>query len=130
MPRISNKQKPEKRNIAGEGVGKKENAPQERNTAPRPVAGKPERTGGQKVENSINIAVLQKMTISELSSLGKKFEIKGISVKKKHELIFDILKSSSERNGLMFSEGVLEVLPDGFGFRSAVLSARLQRTKC
>ncbi|MBN1521793.1 MAG: transcription termination factor Rho [Candidatus Aureabacteria bacterium] len=64
----------------------------------------------------VNIARLQQMTMGELSKLAKEFDIKGISVKMKHELIFEILKSNSERDGLMFSEGVLEVLPDGFGF--------------
>ncbi|MFC2149438.1 transcription termination factor Rho [Candidatus Auribacterota bacterium] len=64
----------------------------------------------------MNVTKLQKMTMAELTKMGKELGIEYISSKKKHELIFDVLKANALKNGLMFGEGVLEVLPDGFGF--------------
>jgi len=64
----------------------------------------------------MDMVKLQQMTVSELSKLGKSLKIKGMGNMKKHELIFEILKAQSEKEGNMFSEGVLEILPDGFGF--------------
>lgn len=69
-------------------------------------------SGGYK----INITQLQKKTMTDLSKMGRELGIEAISSKKKHELIFEILKGNALKNGLMFGEGVLEVLPDGFGF--------------
>jgi len=64
----------------------------------------------------MDIVKLQKMTVSELNELAKELGLQGIGSLRKHELIFEILKSQAEKNGLMFGEGVLEILPDGFGF--------------
>lgn len=64
----------------------------------------------------LNITQLQRMTMAELTKVSKPFGIASISNLKKHELIFEILKANAARNGQMFGEGVLEVLPDGFGF--------------
>ena len=64
----------------------------------------------------MNIAELEKKTIAELHELAKEFEITGYSRMKKKELIFDLLKAETEQGGLIFGEGVLEILPDGYGF--------------
>jgi transcription termination factor Rho len=67
----------------------------------------------------LNIAELQRRNMSELASLGKELGVVGVSGLRKQELIFKILQAQTERNGLIFSEGVLETLPDGFGFLRA-----------
>jgi transcription termination factor Rho len=64
----------------------------------------------------MDMVKLQEMTVTELSKLGKNLKIKGMGNMKKHELIFEILKAQSVKEGNMFGEGVLEILPDGFGF--------------
>ena len=64
----------------------------------------------------MNIAELNKMKISELSKLAKQYKIQGISGLKKQELIFSLLQANIEESGKVYGEGVLEILPDGFGF--------------
>jgi len=59
---------------------------------------------------------LQKLTVSELHELARKENIEDFRGLKKQELIFKILKERIRQNGLMYGEGVLEVLPDGYGF--------------
>ncbi len=59
---------------------------------------------------------LQTMTVSELHDVAKKDNIQDFSALKKQDLIFKILKERIRQNGLMYGEGVLEVLPDGYGF--------------
>ena len=56
------------------------------------------------------------MKISELHQLGKKFNVGSTTGVKKQDLIFKILQAQAEKSGLMFGEGVLEILEDGFGF--------------
>ena len=65
---------------------------------------------------SLNIAKLKEMTITELTKLAKELGVNGISGLKKQDLIFKILQGQAEREGNMFGEGVLEILQDGFGF--------------
>ncbi len=64
----------------------------------------------------MNVAELHKMTVVELNKMVKKYKIEGAGGLRKQELIFRILQVQTEKNGLMFGEGVLETLPDGFGF--------------
>ncbi|MBN2020517.1 MAG: transcription termination factor Rho [Sedimentisphaerales bacterium] len=59
---------------------------------------------------------LQKLSVSELHEMAKKENIIEYTALKKQELIFRILKERIRQNGLMYGEGVLEVLPDGYGF--------------
>jgi len=59
---------------------------------------------------------LQKLTVAELHDIAKKDGITEYSALKKQDLIFRILKERIRQNGLMYGEGVLEVLPDGYGF--------------
>ncbi|MGD9110354.1 MAG: transcription termination factor Rho [Phycisphaerales bacterium] len=59
---------------------------------------------------------LQKLTVAELHEVAKKEGIMEYSALKKQDLIFKILKERIRQNGLLYGEGVLEVLPDGYGF--------------
>ena len=67
-------------------------------------------------QTDTKIAELQKLSMAELIELARSENIDGISGEKKHDLIFKILKERVKLNGLMFGEGTLEILPDGFGF--------------
>ena len=67
-------------------------------------------------KDELNIQSLKKMKMTELTKLASKLNINGVSNLKKQEMIFKLLQASAEKNGNMFGEGVLEVLPDGFGF--------------
>jgi transcription termination factor Rho len=67
----------------------------------------------------MNLVELKKMKINELTQLAKEFRIDGASGMPKQDLVFSLLQAHSERNGLIYGEGVLETLPDGFGFLRA-----------
>ncbi|HQL53631.1 MAG TPA: transcription termination factor Rho [Phycisphaerae bacterium] len=64
----------------------------------------------------LHITDLQKMTVAELHEVARKEEIEEYVGLPKQDLIFQILKRRISQNGLLYGEGVLEVLPDGFGF--------------
>ena len=64
----------------------------------------------------MDIAELKTMSIIELTKLAKELNVNGISGLKKQDLIFKLLQAKTEKEGLIFGEGVLEILPDGFGF--------------
>ena len=59
------------------------------------------------------------MSVGALTKIAKQLDVPGATGMRKQELIFEILKARAEKSGLIFSEGVLEVLPDGFGFLRA-----------
>ncbi|MFB3905724.1 MAG: transcription termination factor Rho [Acidobacteriota bacterium] len=67
----------------------------------------------------LNIQELKELNIQALNQIAKELDIPGATGMRKQELIFQILKAQTERSGLIFSEGVLETLPDGFGFLRA-----------
>ncbi len=67
-------------------------------------------------QKEINVANLMKLTIPKLQKMAKEMGINGISGLKKDELIYKIMETQTKKNGLLFGEGVLEILPDGFGF--------------
>lgn len=64
----------------------------------------------------VKINNLEEMTLTELGKLAQQYHIKGYSQMKKKELIFALLKGAAEKEGYLFAEGVLEIMPDGFGF--------------
>jgi transcription termination factor Rho len=68
---------------------------------------------------SLNIGELKDMNISTLAKIAKDLNVPGATGMRKQELIFKILQAQTEQSGLIFSEGVLECLPDGFGFLRA-----------
>ncbi|MDD4900307.1 MAG: transcription termination factor Rho [Candidatus Omnitrophica bacterium] len=64
----------------------------------------------------LDIGKLKEMKITELNKLAKELNVNGFSGLKKTDLIFKILQAQAEKEGLMFGEGILEILPEGFGF--------------
>lgn len=64
----------------------------------------------------MDISELEKKTISELHQIAKELNIPGYYKYRKKELIFKIMETEIEKDGMMFSQGVLEILPDGYGF--------------
>jgi transcription termination factor Rho len=69
--------------------------------------------------HGLNLKALKGMKISELARIARSFNIEGISNMRKQELIFAILGAKTVQSGFVYGEGVLETLPDGFGFLRA-----------
>jgi transcription termination factor Rho len=67
----------------------------------------------------MNIVELKEKKISELNHMAKAFKIDGAAGMRKQDLIFALLQAEIEKTGLIFGEGTLEILPDGFGFLRA-----------
>jgi transcription termination factor Rho len=67
----------------------------------------------------MNIKELKEKKINELTKIARDLNVEGASGLRKQELIFAILQAQTEKNGLIFGEGTLEILPDGFGFLRA-----------
>ncbi len=84
--------------------------PEQPRTGPQP----PRRPG-----EGLNITDLKDMSIQKLTQIAKDLTVSGATGMRKQDLIFQILKAQTELSGFIFSEGVLEVLPDGFGFLRA-----------
>ena len=74
------------------------------------------RTNPAFVQVKMTIAELKEKNITELSRIARSLEIPGTSGLRKQDLIFKILQAQSEKEGHIFAEGVLEILPDGYGF--------------
>ncbi len=88
-------------------------------TATKNGAKNSDRNGSKAVADSsgqVNISQLKDMKVSELTKMARDMNIEGFSGSKKQELIFKILQKRAEVDGMMFGEGVLEILPEGFGF--------------
>src|SRR5437763_754028 len=66
-----------------------------------------------------NLSSLKDLSISALTQIAKTMDVPGATGMRKQELIFKVLAAQTEKSGLIFSEGVLETLPDGFGFLRA-----------
>jgi transcription termination factor Rho len=82
--------------------------PEQPKAAPQPAQGQ-----------RLNITDLKDMSIQKLTQIAKDLAVGGATGMRKQDLIFQILKAQTEQSGFIFSEGVLEVLPDGFGFLRA-----------
>src|SRR5258708_1747389 len=85
-------------------------------TAEAPVEAAVSRDGREEV---FNLSTLKDMSISALTQIAKTMDVPGATGMRKQELIFKVLAAQTEKSGLIFSEGVLETLPDGFGFLRA-----------
>ena len=89
------------------------------------VAAQPDATPAEttkpanRAEQGLNIGELKDMSIAKLTQIAKDLKVNGATGMRKQDLIFQILKAQTEQSGFIFSEGVLEVLPDGFGFLRA-----------
>src|SRR5512139_399772 len=70
-------------------------------------------------EGALNLKTLKEKKINELAQIAKSFNVEGASNMRKQELIFAILGAQTEQSGFVYGEGVLEILPDGFGFLRA-----------
>ena len=78
-----------------------------------------EQQGGgrrDRIAQSLNIAELQAMDMTRLNGMARQFGVENYGTMRKHEIIYHILQKNAERAGVLFTEGVLEVLPEGFGF--------------
>src|SRR5438067_2858963 len=86
-------------------------------------AAKPNGSGGAATATpppeKLELSTLKDMSVGALTKIAKGLDVPGATGMRKQELIFEILKARAEKSGLIFSEGVLEVLPDGFGFLRA-----------
>jgi transcription termination factor Rho len=76
-------------------------------------------TAAETKSNSVALSDLKEMTIQELNSHARELSMDGVAGMKKHDLIFKILQAQTEKSGFIFAEGVLETLPDGYGFLRA-----------
>jgi len=85
--------------------------PQE--TTPKPVK---DGEAPELPRNEMNLVELKSKNIRELMTIAKALNIDGASAMRKQELIFALLQAQAEMSGLIYGEGVLEILPDGFGF--------------
>ena len=77
------------------------------------------REGGPAAPETLDLSTLKDLSTTALTKIARDLEIPGATGMRKQELIFPILKAQTEQSGFIFSEGVLEVLPDGFGFLRA-----------
>jgi len=75
-----------------------------------------ERIGTEREGNSLNLIDLQEKTVPDLHEMAAELDLTELGAMRKHELIFEILKGHARQSGTMYSQGVLEQLPDGFGF--------------
>ena len=80
---------------------------------------RPNRDKRKEKKDTLDIRTLKEMTISDMVQVAKDLGVEGASTLRKQELIFKILQVQTEKSGLIFAEGVLECLPDGFGFLRA-----------
>lgn len=88
-----------------------------------PVNDVPEGTPSDKTMRKdffMNIEDIKRQPISELTTLAKDLNVAGASGMRRQDLIFSILQAQAEKNGVISGSGVLEILPDGFGFLRAV----------
>ena len=69
--------------------------------------------------NGMNLSELKEKPISDLNGIARDLNVQNYGGLRKQELIFKILQAQAEKDGLIYAEGVLEVLPDGFGFLRA-----------
>jgi len=72
------------------------------------------------VSQKLDIGKLKSLKISELNKVARDLNVNDVSGSRKQDLIFKVLQAQTEKAGLIFGEGVLEVLPDGFGFLRSV----------
>src|SRR4026208_893586 len=70
-------------------------------------------------KSTLALSSLKELTIQALNQMARDLAVDGAAGMKKHDLIFKILQTQTEKNGLIFAEGVLETLPDGYGFLRA-----------
>src|SRR6266542_609423 len=103
-------------------VRKRSNNDSDVETLEPPVEGLPDTAGEDlaiEAGDTLDIRALHEIKIPQLLKIAKDLEVENATGMRKQDLIFKILQAQTEKKGLIFSEGVLEVLPDGFGFLRA-----------
>jgi len=112
---------PETKTQRGRGRGSRRNA--DANAEGLPVVLEEEAIEAEAAETEgkqrLDIRTLKDMSISELTHVARDLEVENPAGMRKQDLIFKILQVQTEREGLIFGEGVLEILPDGYGFLRA-----------
>jgi transcription termination factor Rho len=110
----------------GEGRAARQAAPQaaEAQAAPAVEPAHEAPAGGAEPDAAparpaVDLASLKELSIQQLSLLGRDLGVEGAAGMRKHDLIFKILQQQTETSGFLFAEGVLEILPDGYGFLRA-----------
>ena len=93
--------------------------PQAQQRKPRHSIGNTGAQGQRNGTTTLDLVELKDMSIQALNQIAKDLGVPGAAGLRKQELIFKILQTQAEKSGLIFSEGVLECLPDGFGFLRA-----------
>jgi len=68
------------------------------------------------VGKNLKLFELQEMTVPQLATMADEYGLRDLGALRKHELIFEIMKANARANGTMFGRGIMEILPDGFGF--------------
>ena len=114
MPSNNKRQSTPARGSNGQTVPTEAPAAEPQTPSQEPAKAQPRRQG-----EGLNIGELKDMSIQKLTQIAKDLNVAGATGMRKQELIFQILKAQTEQSGYIFSEGVLEVLPDGFGFLRA-----------
>ena len=104
-----------------EGQARQEGQPRQDGQPRQEGQGRQNNQGGgeNRRGQGLNITELKDKSIQQLTQIAKDLTVAGATGMRKQELIFQILKAQTEQSGFIFSEGVLEVLPDGFGFLRA-----------
>ena len=106
-----------KRNHAANANKAEEPVVQSKPSASRPIVDEETHAKYESIKRGdLHITDLQKMTVSQLHEVAKEEGFTDYVGLSKQELVFKILKERIEQNGLMYGEGVLELLPDGYGF--------------
>lgn len=111
QPQNQQQQQQKSRDQRNQNDGETERGPSQPPQADRAHGGERD-----KIVASLNIAKLQAMSMSDLNQMARELGVENFGTMRKHEVIFHILSKNAERAGVLFSEGVLEVLPEGFGF--------------
>ena len=118
MPETRSKQKTTRiRTTRAPAARKDKTTTRDRNTTTSMMTEAERQEKYEKVKRSeTHLSTLKEMTISELRDIAKKEGVEAIAGLKKQDLIFKILGNRAQKNGLVFGEGVLEIMPEGYGF--------------
>jgi len=107
---------PDGGNAATEVAEQEPKKPEKRPASDEQLDAETQKRYDQAKKSDLSIRDLQKMDIDELHTMAEQMEVTDYTGLNKHDLIFKILQKHSTSQGLMYGEGVLEILPDGFGF--------------
>jgi len=103
--------------MAKNGENQEEQAPKNTTEAPgqEPVKEEPKEKPAEE-RPQLNLKELKTKKINSLAKIAKELGVEGAAGMRKQDLIFAILQAQAEKSGMIYGEGVLEILPDGFGF--------------